>query len=73
MRPAAGARVVTRVDYVLAEIRCAALRARLWQADIEAVGLALKYGLIHPEQALELLHDCDCLHLVGAVREERSA
>jgi hypothetical protein len=61
---------MTRTDYLLAELRCASLRARLWQADIEAVGLALKGGLIEPEQALELLHDCDCLHLVGAVREE---
>jgi hypothetical protein len=61
---------VTRVDYLLAELRCASLRARLWQADIEAVGLALKGGLIEPEQALELLHDCDALHLVGAVRKK---
>jgi hypothetical protein len=49
---------------------CAALRARLWAADIDAVGIAVKHGLIHPEQALELLHDCDALHLVGTVREE---
>jgi hypothetical protein len=35
---------VDRRDYLLAELRCAALRARLWQADIEAVGLALKGG-----------------------------
>ena len=64
---------MTRVDYLLAELRYAAFCARLWQADIEAVGLALKHGLIHPEQALELLHDCDCLQLVGAIREEKSA
>jgi hypothetical protein len=63
---------MTRIDYVLAELRCASLRARLWAADIEAVGIALKGGLIHPEQALELLHDCDALHLVDAIREEES-
>jgi hypothetical protein len=55
-------------DYLLAELRCAVIRARLWQVDIEAVGIALKNGLVTPEQALELLDDCDCLHLVG-VRE----
>jgi hypothetical protein len=33
---------MTRVEYLLAELRCASLRARLWQADIEAVGAALK-------------------------------
>ena len=64
---------MSRVDYLLAELRCAALRARIWQADIEAVGLALKHSLIHPEQALEPLAECDCLHLVDAIREEASA
>jgi len=60
---------VPTADYLLAELRCAAVRARLWQADIEAVGIALKGGLIDPKQAIELLHDCDALHLVG-VRQE---
>jgi hypothetical protein len=55
---------MTRRDYLLAELRCASLRARLWQADIDAVGLALKAGLVEPEQALELLQDCDCLQLI---------
>jgi hypothetical protein len=56
---------MTRRDYLLAELRCASLRARLWQADIDAVGAALKAGLVEPEQALELLHDCDCLQLIS--------
>jgi hypothetical protein len=56
---------MTRHEYLLAELRCAVLRARLWQAGIEAVGLALRCGLIEPEQALELLHDCDALYLVA--------
>jgi hypothetical protein len=60
---------VDRRAYLLQELRCAALRARLWQADIEAVGLALKGDLISPEQAIELLADCDALHLVGASPE----
>jgi hypothetical protein len=64
---------MNRVDYLLAELRCASLRARLWQADIDAVGMALRAGLVGPEEALELLHDCDALHLVGAVRDEGPA
>jgi hypothetical protein len=56
-----------RRSYLLQELRCASLRARLWQADIDAVGFALKGGLVTPEQALELLADCDCLHLIAAV------
>lgn len=57
---------MSRVDYLLAELRCAALRARLWQADIESIGLALKAGWISPEQAVEALAECDCLQLVEA-------
>jgi hypothetical protein len=30
--------------------------------------MALKAGLVEPEQALELLQDCDCLALIG-IRE----
>jgi hypothetical protein len=56
---------MTRRDYLLAELRCASLRARLWQADIDAVGMALKAGLVEPEQALELLADCDCLQFIS--------
>jgi hypothetical protein len=56
---------MTRREYLLAELRCASLRAQLWQADINAVGLALKAGFVEPEQALELLADCDCLQLIS--------
>jgi hypothetical protein len=60
---------MNHTEYLLAELRCAALRARLLQADIEAVGLALKSGLILPEQAIEHLHDVDALRLVGIASE----
>jgi hypothetical protein len=60
---------MNRRDYLLAELRCASLRARLWKADIDAVGIALKSGLIEPEQALELLADCDCLQLISPKAE----
>jgi len=51
-------------QYVLAELRCAALRARLAQADIDAVGVALKDGSISADQAIEILGDCDCLQYI---------
>jgi hypothetical protein len=58
--------------YVLAEMRCAAMRTRLLQLDIEAIGLALKAGLISPDQALALLDDCDALRIVGTPPQEPS-
>jgi hypothetical protein len=46
-----------RTEYVLAELRCASLRAQLLQADVDAIGQALKGGLITTEQALRHLED----------------
>ena len=54
-----------RAEYLLAELRCASLRAQLMQADIDATALALRGGLITAEQAAELLHDCDVLRYIG--------
>jgi len=51
-------------DYVLAELRCAVLRARLAQEDIKAVGMALKGGVINADQAIEILGDCDALQYI---------
>ena len=52
-------------DYLLAEMRCAVMRVHIQQADIEAIGIALKGGLVTPDQALALLDDVDVLRLVG--------
>jgi hypothetical protein len=57
-------------DYILAEMRVATLRARILQADLEAVGIALKYKMISPDQALALLHDCGALRVVGVPPDE---
>jgi len=56
-------------EYLLSEFRCALLRARIMQADIEAVGLALRGGIITPDQALGLLDDCAALRLAGPASE----
>jgi hypothetical protein len=61
-----------RREYPLAELRAAAFRARLWQADIDAVGLALKAGLISPDPDVEHLSDCGLSRLLG-VREKQEA
>jgi hypothetical protein len=55
---------MTRPEYLLAELRCASLRAQLAQADIDAISLALEGDLIDPEQAIDLLHDCDLFRYI---------
>ena len=56
--------------YLLAELRAASARARLWQCDIDAIGIALKAGAITVEQALTELQHTGALHLCGNVREQ---
>jgi len=53
-----------RYDYLIQEFRCAILRARLEVADLEAIALALRAGLITAEQALDHASDCGCLRWV---------
>jgi hypothetical protein len=55
---------MTRPEYLLAELRCASLRAQLAQADINATSLALEEGRITVEQAIDLLHDCDLFRYI---------
>ena len=54
-----------RRDYLLAEFRCALIRVRLAQLDIEAVACALKHNVVTPEQAIALFFDSDGVRLVG--------
>lgn len=54
-----------REEYLLAELRCAFLRAKLMAADITAVGIAVKSRVITAEQALMILRDCGLLSLLS--------
>jgi hypothetical protein len=54
-----------RREYILAEFRCALIKARLAQCDIEAVGLALKHGIVTPEQAAAMFWESEAIHFLG--------
>jgi hypothetical protein len=58
-----------RREYVLAELRCAALRADLIRNEIVTIGLALKGGLISPDDAVQLMAE-NGLQLLGPARED---
>jgi hypothetical protein len=60
-------------QYVLAELRCARLRARLAALDIECTGIALKIGLIEPEVAFEWLCDAGALKFPTPMASTRQA
>src|SRR3989442_14434238 len=46
-----------RTAYLLQELRCAALRARLAACEIDSIGVALRASWINVDTALEWLHD----------------
>jgi hypothetical protein len=54
-------------EYLLQEIRCAALRAGLAREDITAVGLALRNEIINADQALDILQDYDCMQYIQPI------
>ena len=47
--------------YVLAELRCARVRALMLVKEIEAIGVALRHNVIFPEMALIWLADANAL------------
>lgn len=55
------------IAYLLAEFRCAALRAKLAADDLIAIGLALKGGLITPYQAVMHVEEVDALRFLGTL------
>jgi hypothetical protein len=56
--------------YLLAEFRCAALRAKLAANDLIAIGLALKGGVITPYQAIMHIEETDAFRFLGRLPGE---
>ena len=59
----------SRTEYLLAELRCPAVRARLWVNEIDAIGAALRAGWIDPDEAIAAIADSGCLHLLAPAEE----
>jgi hypothetical protein len=62
-----------RAAYLLAELRCAALRTRLVASEIDAIGIALRGGMIDLDSAVAWLHECDVLDYVAAALPQADA
>ena len=56
-------------DFLLAALRAASARAKLIEADINTIGVALKGDLIGPETAVAWIRDAGLLWIVGAIPE----
>jgi hypothetical protein len=54
-------------QYLTAELRCAVLRVRLLQNEIEAVGVMLANNMITPAEAMDELGAVGALPFVGTI------
>ena|ERR1700677_3606774 len=61
--------VVSFNNYVLAQLRCAHMRARLYVNEIELIGIALKGCIIDAETALQMMRDAGSLEFLIQTEE----
>ena len=54
-----------RREYILAEFRCAFVKAKLAQLDIEAAATALRNKIITIEEAVAMFWDSEAIHFLG--------
>lgn len=54
------------IEYLLSGLRCGSARAKLWQLEIDSIGVALKGGLINYDAAQKWIDDCGAKFLVEA-------
>jgi hypothetical protein len=55
----------SRREYILAEFRCALVKAKLAQLDIESVATALQLNIVTPEEAAALFWDSEAIKYLG--------
>ena len=54
-------------EFLLTALRAATMRAKLMQADLETIGVALKGNLIGCDTAVAWIRDAGLLFMVGAI------
>jgi hypothetical protein len=54
-------------EFLLSALRAASLRARMFEVEINSIGIALKGGLVTPVEALQWVKDIGALELVGMI------
>lgn len=57
-------------DFLLAALRAASLRAKLMDADISSIGVALKADMISNDTAVRWIMEAGLLGMVGAIPEQ---
>ncbi len=54
-------------EFLLSALRAASLRAKMWDVELTTIGIALKSGMVGPDEAVKWLKDVGALDLVGHI------
>ena len=57
-------------DFVLSALRSASLRARMYEIEIQSIGIALKGDMVSVIEALKWIKDIGAWELVGKIPDE---
>lgn len=57
-------------DFLLSALRAASLRARMFEVEINSIGIALKGGMVTVPQALTWVRDIGAMELIGMIPDE---
>lgn len=57
-------------EFLLSALRAASLRAKMWDADLTTIGIALKNGMIGTDTAVAWVRDAGLLWVVGAIPDQ---
>jgi hypothetical protein len=57
-------------EFLLSALRAASLRAKLFDAEVNSIGIALKENMITPEQAMTWIKDIGALDSIGRIPDE---
>jgi hypothetical protein len=57
-------------EFLLSALRAASLRAKMMDADLTTIGVALRGGMIGADTAVAWIRDSGLLWIVGAIPEQ---
>jgi len=60
----------THKEFLLSALRAASLRAKLFDAEINSIGIALRENMVTPEQAVKWIKDIGALESIGTIPDE---
>lgn len=60
----------THRDFLLSLMRAASLRAKLFEVEVNSIGVALKSGMVTVPQALKWIKDIGALESLGTIPDE---